>query len=156
MGYRSEVAYRIVVRDKVILNEVIAKVMMLGGTVCQALRECEIEVGVIDQDGVETPAECYINFFTSDAKWYPDYQDVMGHHALMDKIVEWYPDDSAWYFLRIGEESDDVEENHDGDSDLVDYVWDGMHVVRSLELPFSHCYKPVGDNLRILDSSSKV
>jgi hypothetical protein len=140
-----------VVSDKVILNEVIAKVMMLGGYVCQALKECQIE----KYDDLDHP-ECYINFFASDVKWYPDFEDVKGHHALMENIVDWYPEGSAYYFLRIGEESDDVDEQHDGDDDFLDYVWDGMHVVRSLELPFSHCYKPIGDELRIFDTSSKV
>ena len=63
MGYRSEVAYVINFEDKQKLNEFIAKVMVLGGDVANALKECEIEV-------VEGAFHTYrINFYVVGIKW---------------------------------------------------------------------------------------
>ena len=110
MGYRSDVAYRIVVSDKVILNEVIAKVMMLGGYVCQALKECQIE----KYDDLDHP-ECYINFFASDVKWYPDFPEVKAFNQFVSNFLELAEQEEiqwAYEFVRMGEDSDDVEETY--------------------------------------------
>lgn len=147
MGYRSQVAYVISFDDKQTLNEFIAKVMVLGGHVCNALKECQIEV----EEGM---LNCYrINFFQTDVKWYPSYPDVEGHTQLRVLAEEWYSGKSASRFIRIGEEHGDIEEECEGDSaDL----YDDFYVYTNVELPFDRDYEPIGDNLGIIDDGVKV
>ncbi len=82
MGYRSEVAYRIVFKDKQVLNEFIALVMMKGGLEAQALRECEVETLDNGRD------ECFVNFYAQDVKWYPSFPDVQAHTWLYEYAVD--------------------------------------------------------------------
>jgi hypothetical protein len=142
MGYRSEVAYRIGFRDKKILNEFIAKVMVLGGAECEALRECSIE-----EDG----DTWFINFYASDVKWYEGYKEVDGHTHLYNLAIEWYPDDCAYQFLRVGESDDDSECENDGADDILDSVWDDFRIIRYIETPFSISYEPIGDKLGLIE-----
>lgn len=142
MGYRSEVAYRIGFRDKKILNEFIAKVMVLGGHECEALRECSIE-----EDG----DTWFINFYASDVKWYEGYEDVEGHTRMYKLAVEWYPDDCAYQFLRVGESDDDSQSDTDGADDITDCVWDDFRIIRYIETPFSISYEPIGDKLGLVE-----
>jgi hypothetical protein len=142
MGYRSEVAYRIGFRDKTILNEFIAKVMVLGGHECEALRECSIE-----EDG----DTWFINFYASDVKWYEGYEDVEGHTRMYKLAVEWYPDDCAYQFLRVGESDDDSQSDTDGADDITDCVWDDFRIIRYIETPFSISYEPIGDKLGLVE-----
>ena len=145
MGYRSEVAYRIVFSEKKVLNEFIALVMMKGNEERKALSECEIEV----QDNGR--AECFVNFYAQDVKWYPSYPDVAAHTWLYEYAIERFPDGSAYAFMRIGEDRDDIVEEDNGCDDLIDYVRDEFYIVRSMELPFSHEYLAVGDDLRVIE-----
>lgn len=142
MGYRSEVAYRIGFRDKKTINEFIAKVMVLGGAEVNALKECEIE-------GID--GRWYVNFYADDVKWYDGYTDVDGHTKLYNLAVEWYPEDCAYQFLRVGESSDDTQEDTDGADDLTDCVWDDFRIVRYIETPFTTQYEAIGDKLGLLE-----
>ena len=142
MGYRSEVAYRIGVRNKQILNEFIAKVMVLGGAELNALKECSIE-----EDG----DHWFVNFYASDVKWYDGYTDVDGHTKLYNLAVEWYPEDCAYQFLRIGESDDDSQSDTDGADDLTDCVWDDFRIIRYIETPFSSQYEAIGDKLGLVE-----
>jgi hypothetical protein len=142
MGYRSEVSYRIGFRNKTILNEFIAKVMVLGGHECEALRECSIE-----EDG----DTWFVNFYASDVKWYEGYKDVDGHTHLYNLAVEWYPEDCAYQFLRVGESDDDSQSDTDGAGDISDCVWDDFRIIRYIETPFSISYEPIGDKLGIIE-----
>jgi hypothetical protein len=142
MGYRSEVSYRIGFRDKQILNEFIAKVMVLGGAELNALKECSIE-----EDG----DHWFVNFYASDVKWYDGHTDIDGHTKLYNLAVEWYPEDCAYQFLRVGESSDDTQEDTDGADDITDCVWDDFRIVRYIETPFSSNYEPIGDKLGLVE-----
>ncbi len=149
MGYRSQVAYVISFDDKQTLNEFIAKVMVLGGDVCNALKECQIEMVGNSNGGVSYR----INFFQTDVKWYPSYPDVQGHTKLRELAEEWYSGKSASRFIRIGEEHGDIEEECDGDSaDL----YDDFYVYTNMEVPFDRDYEPIGDDLKIIDNDVKV
>jgi hypothetical protein len=142
MGYRSEVSYRIGFRNKTILNEFIAKVMVLGGHECEALKECSIE-----EDG----DTWFVNFYASDVKWYEGYKDVDGHTHLYNLAVEWYPEDCAYQFLRVGESDDDSQSDTDGADDITDCVWDDFRIIRYIETPFSISYEPKGDKLGLVE-----
>lgn len=51
-------------------------------------------------------------------KWYPDYEDVRAFHDMFNALSD--IEGISGYFLRVGEERDDVEEDHFGD----DPDWD--------------------------------
>ena len=72
-------------------------------------------------------------FMCDDVKWYESYPDVACHDALIELAGEWANDEDnkseiAFVFVRIGEETDDVEERCGGD---YDYDWVQVH--RSIE-----------------------
>ena len=148
MGYRSEVAYRIVFKDKQVLNEFIALVMMKGGHEKQSLSECEIEV--VEPTTGHSGLFC-VNFYAQDVKWYTSYVDVAAHTWLYEFAVERFPDDCAYHYIRIGEESGDIEDEELGSDDWIDFVRDSFYPVTTIELPFSCGYEPVGDNLRVIE-----
>ena len=140
MGYRSDVAYRIMFTNKTVLNEFIALVMVKGGYVVKALKECEIEKGYEDT--------YYVNFYQGDTKWYDDFPEVIGHHELIAFAVERFPDDAGYRFVRIGEEPDDVQEDEEGGIDMIPY--EDFYVRREISLPFSHRYNALGDTLALI------
>lgn len=57
-------------------------------------------------------------FYGADFKWYPDYEDVRAFHDMFNQLSD--IEGISGYFLRVGEERDDVEEDHFGD----DPDWD--------------------------------
>jgi hypothetical protein len=139
MGYRSEVAYQIVFKDKTTLNKFISKIMVLGGFERKALEECQIE-----EDG----DSWFINFYASDVKWYEDYPDVKGHENLRALALDWFDhDDVGVNFIRIGEEVEDIVEEYEGE--LAD--WTELRVSRGIDVPFDHEYEAIGDKLSIVE-----
>lgn len=140
MGYRSDVAYRIMFKNKTVLNEFIALVMVKGEYVAKALKECEIEKGYND--------EYFVNFFADNVKWYDDFPSVQGHAELMRFAVERFPDDAGYRVIRIGEDPDDVEEDEEGGVDMIPY--EDFYVRREISLPFNYDYEPIGDTLALI------
>jgi hypothetical protein len=72
-------------------------------------------------------------FEDSDVKWYPSYPEVVAFNAFVSNFLELAEQEEiqwAYEFVRIGEESDDVEETH---SDHADYQ---LSVVRSINSEF--------------------
>jgi hypothetical protein len=66
-------------------------------------------------------------------KWYESYEDVQHHEALIELAAEWANDEDnhseiAYSFVRIGEETDDIDEKNGGDYDC-----DWLNVSRSIE-----------------------
>ena len=144
MGYRSEVAYVIAFEDKTTLNEFISLVMLKGGLYADALKECQIEVA----EGV---CSCYrINFYADDVKWYDSYPDVEAHTWLYQYAVDRFEDKCAYRFLRVGEEQNDIEDEHSDPSDKFDLYLD-FYTHTSIEVPFSIGYEPIGDELRVVE-----
>lgn len=138
MGYRSDVAYSIRFTDKKTLNEFIALVMLKGGAETDALKECAINGS--DKHGYS------IDFYLDSVKWYDDYPEVQAHNWLMDYAIERFPEDAAYRFLRIGEESDDVQDSWAGDSELIN--WD-MYISR--EMGGLNDTTAIGNALSVLD-----
>jgi hypothetical protein len=61
-----------------------------------------------------------INFYADDVKWYESFTDVQMHEALLALARSWVDDgvDCIGYcFARIGEETNDTEENFGGNWD---------------------------------------
>jgi len=138
MGYRSDVAYSIHFKTKDILNQFIALVMVKGGNEVEALKECGIECN-------ETDGEFNVNFTWDDVKWYESYPEVQAHTWLMEFAVERFPEDCGYEYVRIGEESNDIEEQQGGAMDAFNY---GIHIKRSFDIDFSD--DPIGDDLAII------
>ena len=55
-------------------------------------------------------------FSLEDVKWYPSYPDVQRFEAMMGTFRSEEITGYCTEFVRIGEESDDVEERHTGDN----------------------------------------
>jgi len=138
MGYRSDVAYSIHFENKDTLNQFIALVMVKGGEEVKALKECQIECNEISE-------VFKVNFTAYDVKWYESYPDVQSHTWLMEFAVERFPEHCGYEFVRIGEESNDIEEQQGGMMDNFNYR---IYVRRVLELDFSG--DAIGDALAII------
>lgn len=137
MGYRSEVAYVVAFRSKQLRDTYIALVKTHGGTLLEALMECEAPEPEVDG------GEARLNFYCDYVKWYDDFEDVKAHTKLYEWAVELYPEDCAYKFIRVGEESGDVQDDDDGVNDLVPY--DDFYPTQSMQIPFSgHTYTPLG------------
>ena len=54
-------------------------------------------------------------------KWYPDYEDVKEFHKMFNQMGE--IEGISGYFLRVGEEHGDVEEESFGDDPCQDYFY---------------------------------
>lgn len=136
MGYRSQVAYVIAFDEQQDMGKFIQYVMSSGDEhMMTALKECDVDFD-----------NCCINFYQSDVKWYESYPDVQGHIRLYELCIK---EDTPFYqhasarFIRVGEQSDDIEELDFGD----DPPWDSFYPVTTIELPFSSSYKTYGDTL---------
>lgn len=120
MGYRSEVAWVLRFKDTNQMRDYI--------NLLRYKRDEHINTALEEIKQSTDPEP--ILFFSDDLlKWYDDYEDVRAHHFIMDHAYELYGDDVGWRFIRIGEESDDIEEKYDGN---VDDMWDYIYVSRSI------------------------
>jgi len=131
MGYRSEVAYTI----RFTSDDERAKqsffTFLAEAKARAATAGCFGELGWAEFEIDE--ARFRINFACDDVKWYETYADVKCHEALIDLAGEWANDEDnhseiAYSFVRIGEETEDIEEKNGGD---YDYSW--VQVNRSIE-----------------------
>ena len=119
MGYRSAVAYIIKFKDAAQREQFEELVKHRGNEhMIQALDELDKK-------------DYYLVAQFDNVKWYESYDDVASHHALMEFARKVFPDDTAWRFVRIGEEIDDVEETGD-DPQCV--LIDTLYAVRSIHL----------------------
>lgn len=119
MGYRSDVAYTIrFVHEDETNNKQSFYVFLAEAKANAATAVCFEEHGwmefVVDEDNYR------INFFAEGVKWYESYADVQCHEALLSLASEWDEDNHAhiaYQFVRIGEESDDIEDKRSESAD---------------------------------------
>jgi hypothetical protein len=137
MGYRSDVAYTIrFVHEDDTNNKQSFYTFLAEAKAKAATAACFTEEQKTWQGGngfIVDEGRFRINFSAEHVKWYPDFDDVKCHMALIDLAAEWANDEDnnsgiAYVFVRIGEENDDVEEEFGGD-----YDWSWMSVNRSIE-----------------------
>ena len=72
-------------------------------------------------------------FDDRDVKWYPNHPEVIAFNQFVSNYLELAEQEEiqwAYEFVRVGEDSDDVEETH---SDHADYQ---LRVVRSIDSDF--------------------
>ena len=124
MGYRSEVA--IVIQTDNTKSEDV-KGWHLFIAELKANPKCDIameQIGsqYLDNGGIDMKTCClYVDF--SETKWYDSYEDVQSYLAIMEIAKTWCNADRqdtqltpmSMAFLRVGEESSDIEEEFYGD-----------------------------------------
>jgi len=117
MGYRSDVAYTIrFVDDHDTNNEQSFYTFLLEA---KANPNCQIAIAEVEID----PKKQMFTFSAHDVKWYDNYPDVASHMALVELAEEWAEQVNQQklhckigvVFLRVGEDSNDIEERTAGD-----------------------------------------
>ena len=132
MGYRSDVAYTIRFNsDHDEKNKQSFYTFLAEAKSKAATAPCFVGREWLDLEIDE--ARHRINFACDDVKWYESYEDVKCHEALIELAAEWANDEDnhseiAYSFVRIGEETDDIEKKNGGD-----YDWGWVQVSRSIE-----------------------
>lgn len=106
MGYRSQVAY--VIKFQTLSDRDSFVTLMLA-------RNDPVLTEAINETLHKSATDPVICFEDGDTKWYDDYPGVKAHHGLMSEAAELY--DAGYRFCRVGEETDDlVEDHHDPDA----------------------------------------
>ena len=134
MGYRSDVAYTIrFTDDHDTNNEQSFYTFLLEA---KANPNCQIALAE-----VEVSAKKHTFTFNAESvKWYDNYPDVMSHMALVHLAEDWSCQvregklhcSIGVMFLRVGEDTTDVEERFNGD---YDHEW--MSVSRQITTDWS-------------------
>lgn len=124
MGYRSDVTYIIECASAEEKEKFVA-LAMLNGTYKQALDECK---------HVKDATNNIIMGEFNDVKWYEDFEDVKCHMQLLQHIDALEDKNINARFVRIGEETDDIEDNVYG-PDGYDIE---LYVSRVIDHPYSH------------------
>jgi hypothetical protein len=121
MGYRSDVTY-IIECASIEEKEKFVALAMLNDTYKKALDECK----------QVKEKNTYIICEFSDVKWYEDYEEVKCHTKLLQYIDELDDTNVNARFVRIGEDSDDIEETAYGPNG-----WDiELYVSRVIDHPY--------------------
>ena len=119
MGYRSDVKYVIDFTSKEAKIGFLAQVRMIGGALQEAIEET-------NYDGHETR----IYFAADSTKWYDSYSEVIAHNQLLEMAADQPPEMCNGYdFVRIGEETDDIESKSEGHNP----PYDAINIHRSVE-----------------------
>lgn len=118
MGYRSCVSYVVRFETHAKRDEYVALILAKNDiNLTKALGQCYVPSPI---EQIDDPI---IYFSVVAWKWYPSYPEVKAHTTIYEWAKELYPDDCDYRFLRVGEESDDIEEestngNYDEYEDL--------------------------------------
>lgn len=112
MGYRSNLMVLIYPDVQTVDGEqpLYDQLKVLMGTTFKAVSDEFADPYMTWQD-----KDYVLKFDIPDVKWYPDYPDVKAFEAMLSSLdgdIEGY----CTEFVRVGEESDDVEERYTGDN----------------------------------------
>lgn len=150
MGYRSEIAYGVKVEDIVFSDMATEedKKISADGLFLLMLTEMQQDpiAGKCFDDTYDinchltiNKEQRYILFNEGGLKWYDSYADVQAHerlYAIMDEYAEEYGNKEQYdrcpiscAYIRIGEESDDIEERGSGDD-----PWGIMNVYTGIDI----------------------
>lgn len=123
MGYRSDVAFTIRGKKELVLPKLV-EYRLSGDGAKEALGECRY----LEHDG-----DIVITFRDTDTKWYETYPSVAALTGLFDLFADDEDVDDKFdcAFMRIGEESQDVEESMRGPD-----PYDLMSMNRSIEMEY--------------------
>lgn len=112
MGYRSDVAFEI---------NGPAEVILTGLANIRLATEPEVWSNTKNFSYKLKGDRISLLFNGGHWKWYEDYPVVQFFNGVFQYFEDLDQDDVWGYFLRVGEESDDVEEKHFGD-----FQWDSV------------------------------
>lgn len=120
MGYRSEVGYVLAFPSEELKDTFIAVMKLKGG---------DIEVAINE---VESYTSTKMKFYSDWVKWYDSYDEVQAHQQLLRECLE-PPFLGAYGFVRVGEETDDIEyEYAEADDGDVEAPYDDVSVERAV------------------------
>ena len=129
MGYRSDVAYMITFHDPDDYWGFVAESKLDPDTaMCWDIEEWN--------SFKQNDKELSIQFSVESVKWYDNYPDVMCHMNLWDKARERDTSNQNvcdGYYVRIGEQHDDLDERSFGQEPPYDYI----DVHRSIQINWS-------------------
>ena len=134
MGYRSDVAYTIrFVHEDDTNNKQSFYTFLAEAKANAATALCFTMPNVPNWVFEVDEGQYRINFYADHVKWYESFADVQTHEALLNLASEWDNDEDnhahiGYAFVRIGEESNDIEERL---SESADWSW--VSVGRSIE-----------------------
>jgi hypothetical protein len=134
MGYRSDVVLMAVFANAEQHDEVMAVYRMDPNVQKHDLEKAWRRVDLNDGEVVRI-------YEGNDVKWYESYEDVQGLEYLSSLLADFHDErqfDYAWGNVRIGEEETDiVYDTFSPDSnDLIEIVYDGLGIERSIRLGF--------------------
>jgi hypothetical protein len=117
MGYRSQVGYLIAFEDKDVYNQF--KVQYKLDPEYEECRKDEPLYLLFLDD------KLIVRFEADDVKWYDSFPDVIAHRKLLDLAEEYAEkyEDVSWTFVRIGEESGDIETDYGGNGDATSLLY---------------------------------
>ena len=134
MGYRSDVAYTIRFKKPDLMA------LFIGEALSKDYGKAALDECAIDH------AKMQINFYAEGVKWYDSYSDVQCHEALVQQARDWCEADEheharqtgdttymtseyklGWLFTRVGEDTDDNQEECGGS-----YDWDWVRLSRQI------------------------
>ena len=128
MGYRSDVAYTIrFVDDEATNNERSFYTFLVEAKSNAATALCFTTPNTPSWVFEVDEGQYQINFYADNVKWYESFADVQAHEALLSLANEWDNDEDnhahiAFQFVRIGEETDDIQDNRSESADDWIYV----------------------------------
>jgi len=128
MGYRSDVAYTIrFVDDEATNNERSFYTFLVEAKSNAATALCFTTPNTPSWVFEVDEGQYQINFYADNVKWYESFADVQAHETLLSLANEWDNDEDnhahiAFQFVRIGEETDDIQDNRSESADDWIYV----------------------------------
>ena len=119
MGYRSEVGYVIIFKEREVYDQF--KVQYKLDDKFKHCWEDEANENMSSPTLEFNDDKCFVRFEAYDVKWYDDYPDVICHTDLLDLASEYDEKYKGveWRFVRIGEEEGDIEDRVGGTPDAV-------------------------------------
>ena len=129
MGYQSDVYIAVAFASEEDMKEVLAVYTI----------DPRVQKHNLLQDW-EIKDDNILYFEETDTKWYDNFEDVQGIEHMLhlaDKFHEERDMPIAHRFVRLGEEDTDMEDRYEhggDDGSLIDRLFDGMTVVRYVEV----------------------
>jgi len=123
MGYRSTVAFIISFKTKEELDNYLAPRLL-----DENLKQYRDSFERISWDDASAL------YYTEDVKWYDSYEGV---RALTELYKETVDAGGAYRFIRVGEDSGDIEDET-GESETTEPFWDDFYPVTSIQMPSTY------------------
>ena len=123
MGYRSTVAFIISFKTKEELDNYLAPRLL-----DENLKNDRDNFSRISWDDASAL------YHAEDVKWYDDYKDVQALTRLYKEAVD---AGGAYRFIRVGEDSGDIEDET-GESETTEPFWDDFYPVTSIQMPSTY------------------